>query len=602
MHALKRLCVYGLPVVGLIVCGIASAAYIVATPNDVFQPGTQPDTLNTFMIDVVGCANCHGFYDPNAEPYYRWVNSMMAQAARDPIFYACLTIANQDVEGVGDICIRCHAPVAWLEGRSSPPDGSAFIQKDFEGITCHFCHRLVDPVADPNNPPDDAAILAALPAVNPNPHTGQYVVDPNDLRRGPRNLPDFFLHPTVESPFHKESLLCANCHDVSNPLFTRQPDGTYALGPLDAPHPTHDKFDEFPIERTYSEWSMSSFAQGPIDMGGRFGGNDPLVSSCQDCHMPKTEGWACIINQGDPDTLRTDLVQHNFNGSNSWVLSAVRDIYPDWETGLTAQSVMEAQARNVAMLQAASDMELSTDNGDVIVRVINQTGHKLPTGYAEGRRMWLNVRFYDSQDQLIAEAGAYDPNSAVLDDVSTKVYEGKPGLDMDMAQLTGLPLGPSFHFVMNNKWYLDNRIPPRGFTNANFEAIQAAPVGYSYADGQYWDDTAFTMPAGTQRVEARLYHQTTTKEYIEFLLNENTTDNRGTVAYNLWEQNGKSAPVEMDYQELTIGIPGDFDGDGDVDLSDLGILLGCWGQPCGDLTGDGDTGLGDLGILLGNWS
>jgi len=55
-------------------------------------------------------------------------------------------------------------------------------------------------------------------------------------------------------------------------------------------------------------------------------------------------------------------------------------------------------------------------------------------------------------------------------------------------------------------------------------------------------------------------------------------------------------------------IPGDFDGDGDVDQSDLGVLLadyGCVSPPepdCpGDIDGDGDTDQSDLGVLLANF-
>jgi probable HAF family extracellular repeat protein len=49
-------------------------------------------------------------------------------------------------------------------------------------------------------------------------------------------------------------------------------------------------------------------------------------------------------------------------------------------------------------------------------------------------------------------------------------------------------------------------------------------------------------------------------------------------------------------------VPGDLDGDGDVDQADLGILLSCYGQSdCGDLDGDGDTDQADLGILLANY-
>ncbi len=53
---------------------------------------------------------------------------MMAQAARDPLFYAQLDLANADgrparpaVAGMADMCLRCHSPVGWLEGRLDGP-------------------------------------------------------------------------------------------------------------------------------------------------------------------------------------------------------------------------------------------------------------------------------------------------------------------------------------------------------------------------------------------------------------------------------------------------------------------------------------------------
>jgi hypothetical protein len=48
--------------------------------------------------------------------------------------------------------------------------------------------------------------------------------------------------------------------------------------------------------------------------------------------------------------------------------------------------------------------------------------------------------------------------------------------------------------------------------------------------------------------------------------------------------------------------PGDLDGDGDTDLSDLGILLAAFEvDGGGDLDGDGDTDLSDLGTLLADF-
>lgn len=56
-------------------------------------------------------------------------------------------------------------------------------------------------------------------------------------------------------------------------------------------------------------------------------------------------------------------------------------------------------------------------------------------------------------------------------------------------------------------------------------------------------------------------------------------------------------------------VPGDINGDGCVNLADLGILLAAWNSfpgdpnwnPDADIDGDGHVHLGDLGILLANW-
>jgi hypothetical protein len=53
--------------------------------------------------------------------------------------------------------------------------------------------------------------------------------------------------------------------------------------------------------------------------------------------------------------------------------------------------------------------------------------------------------------------------------------------------------------------------------------------------------------------------------------------------------------------EPSTTCPADFDGDGDVDTSDLLHLLGCWGDSCGDVDDDGDTDTADLLALLGAW-
>ncbi|MFG0251464.1 MAG: Ig domain-containing protein, partial [Phycisphaerales bacterium JB038] len=53
---------------------------------------------------------------------------------------------------------------------------------------------------------------------------------------------------------------------------------------------------------------------------------------------------------------------------------------------------------------------------------------------------------------------------------------------------------------------------------------------------------------------------------------------------------------------IVVGLPGDLDDDGDVDQSDLGVLLASYGLDAGgDCDGDGDTDQSDLGILLAHY-
>ena len=89
----------------------------------------------------------------------------------------------------------------------------------------------------------------------------------------------------------------------------------------------------------------------------------------------------------------------------------------------------------------------------------------------------------------------------------------------------------------------DNRIPPRGFTNAAFEAGGAPVVEHVYADGQYWDDAWFTAPPDAARVEVDVNYQNMPRHYVEDLRDNNHTDARGQHLFDLWNAAGKDQPV-----------------------------------------------------------
>jgi hypothetical protein len=568
------------------------------TLNDFRGPGTQPLGLSDGLVSAIVCSFCHGSYNEAHEPFTPWTGTLMAQASRDPVFLAALSIANQDAPNSGETCLRCHSPMGWHAGRSTPPDGSGLKGQDLEGVSCSICHRMVDPVYTPGqSPADDEAILAALTDLPVNPHNAYLVVDPSDNRRGPYNLdadwaPDgFFFHQYRQSPYHRESEMCASCHDVSLPHYTLT-NGEYRANAFDEPSPSFDKHTMYPEQRTYSEWAASLFAQGPVELGGRFGGNITAVSSCQDCHMPKTTGGGCAFNPPE----RSDLPVHGFAGSNTWVLRAINALNPQSDTLLSDDVVNVSVARNFEMLAAASDTEV-TAAGDLLnVRVINYSGHKLPSGYAEGRRMWVNVKFYDSKNKLIAERGQYNAATAQLTTADTKVYEGKSGVtDPLVTQYSGVS-GISFHLALNNAWFKDNRIPPMGFTNAGFAAVQAAPVAYTYADGQYWDDTQYTIPTGARRADVNVYYQTSTKEYMEFLRDNagSGPGSPGQVAYDQWVMWGKSEPALMDAASISFGCACDWNADDVLNSQDFFDFLTAFFTGKADFNADGLTNSQDF--------
>jgi hypothetical protein len=523
------------------------AGYAPTTMRDIDFPGSQPFEARTFEDPDINCVTCHGEYNYLVEPWYQWKGSMMAQAMRDPLFLACLAVAEQDAPSVGDLCLKCHSPAGWLEGRSVDTGGGLLLNnaKDRQGIYCDFCHRMVDPVHKPGiSPVEDQAVLDSLSTGPPlTSANGQFVNDPAPIRRGPYADAQAD-HAFLESPFHREAYICGTCHDVSNPVYNAgATPGDYVLNDFDTPHPDGDLRNMFPVERTFSEWTQSDYANGGV-YAPQFAGAKPdgIVSTCQDCHMKDVTGKGAV---GGP--TRTDLPLHDLTGGNYFIPDVLPAMYPGEVDSLRLNA---GKQRAISMLQLAASMALEPgqigSRPTVKVTITNETGHKLPSGYPEGRRIWIHLVAYNINNDLVYESGAYDEASGVLTmDDDIKIYQVKPGLSPAVGGAIGLPPGPTFHFALADTIYGDNRIPPRGFTNSTFEAIQSPPVAYSYADSQYWDETTYILPMDANFVEAYLYYQTTTKEYVEFLRDENHTNSAGDDLYNAWVAQGKCAPVTM---------------------------------------------------------
>ena len=244
--------------------------------------------------------------------------------------------------------------------------------------------------------------------------------------------------------------------------------------------------------------------------------------------------------------------------------------------------------RSAQIAVSLNPLAAGTTTLNASVRITNLTGHKLPAGYGEGRRMWINVVARDANNAVVFESGAYNTATAVLsEDPQLKVYEalqgvwqrfGNMGSCVTKENVTNRKL---FNLALNNCIAKDNRIPPLGFRGAN--NVEITPVAYTYPETSpgsgklvNFDTTVYAIPISAAavrpiRVEATLKFQVMSKDYAEFLRDEALTSNfpsenqmcnrsftvgpanqsRGAFMYDVWTNNNRSAPVTMVSASMT---------------------------------------------------
>lgn len=505
--------------------GVSVLALLLAPRTSAAQaylPGTQPGERGIEFAKLRQCALCHSARKPvdYLDPHGAWETGMMAHAGQDPVFQAALEVANTDLEGAGGYCLRCHTPRGWIEGRAWTHDLSALEDEDLRGITCDICHRMVDPRAE-----EAARFVAKVP---PGYGNAMMVIDDRFVVRGPYEEQferDGGLHPheNVRDPFQSSSALCGTCHDFSNPFQVDDP----------VTKPPHSYA---PLVRTYSEWAASAFAKEGPD------------ATCQGCHYPHIEGGSQASRYSSPH--RDHFVRMGALGGATWTKEAVAHLY---RRDADADALAEGARRSRAYLKTAAALRLTVTEGKARLRVTNLTGHKLPTGYPEGTRMWISMRFLGANGAVLDEKGVFKEQSVrvlgervavptLIDPDETTVYEVWSGMTDAQAAKFGKEPGRSFHFILNDTILKDNRIPPRGFTNRAFAARNAQPVGATYRDWQHYDIRTFDVPEGTQRVEARLMYQSASWEYVRFLIRENGDKPQAKRLWDVYRDTGMCPP------------------------------------------------------------
>ncbi|MBW1743885.1 MAG: hypothetical protein JRJ47_10740, partial [Deltaproteobacteria bacterium] len=460
-------------------------------------------------------------------------------------------------------------------------------------------------------------------------------------------------HQFMQSSFHRSLDFCGSCHDVSNsavgdlaPNNGTQPTADPVISDGVPGNPVDGKaaFNNFPyqygiVERTFSEFKsglvsqtlVDDFAGLPADLQGGalkaiydeatnngtrsadYEDGDPRYYTCQTCHMRPVTGKGCN-KKGAP--LRVDLPLHDMTGGNYWMPEAIKYLDAQGKLrlggGMTASQIA---ATDDGALRAAQQLDLAaslTVVGDT-VKVINHTGHKLISGYPEGRRMWLSIKWYDANNILLREDGAYGEIGVEIDgmqvrsikdllDPNTKIYEAHYGMTqewastlmavdaahygpiildydrktgdegMTIAQLAA-PTNPpgtvheTFHFVLNNTVIKDNRIPPYGMDYEEARQRNALPVPADQYNGSlgtydYFDVVSLNVPEGEPEptyATIDLLYQPTSWEYIQFLYLGNSGQNaflanEGAYMLEAWLNTGMAEPYVM--ATATWGAPG----------------------------------------------
>ncbi len=210
---------------------------------------------------------------------------------------------------------------------------------------CNGCHAPLAFLAGDVPPPLPSANSRANEAVSCDlchsitgfagdvPHNFNWISQPGKLKQGPRPGRVSPHHETVENAFLRSGDFCGTCHNEKSPY------GTW-------------------VKATHLEWR-----EGPQGKGG---------IQCQDCHMPPAAGVSAKM--GDP---LPDVRQHLFHGAH--------------DNGKLV-GVIEVRVHPEAREAEPGDRMKFT-----AVVVNAKAGHKVPTGSAEERLLWLDVEAKDAK-------------------------------------------------------------------------------------------------------------------------------------------------------------------------------------------------------------
>lgn len=357
----------------------------------------RASTTNGEVLDDKKFENAQVCGACHVEIYQEWRSSIMALAWDDPIYRALLKKASIATDGkIDNFCTGCHTPIGLLTGK----------------INSNVNREGPDPTAESQLPGVDCEACHNVTGIS-GMENGAYVINVTEgnekLKFGPRANAVSPYHETQESVLHTRSEFCSTCHNVTHP------------------------FNNVPIERTYDEWFESAYRTDGVE--------------CQDCHMAKEQDKAATMGP-----KRKDRRSHDFAAANTTILK----YFGNHKKAKKARRLLQSSAELEFVGLPDSFSPGSYANVSVKVKNVG-AGHKLPTGFPEGREVWLDFVVSDKAGKELFRLGEIKNGKTEVGTKNFRVHMGdKDGNEVDIE-------------VWNvDRILSDNRIMPHGYAVEDF--------------------------------------------------------------------------------------------------------------------------------------
>jgi hypothetical protein len=476
---------------------------------------------------------------------------MMANSARDPYWLASVRREALDHAGqsadIQNECANCHMPLTQridqANGRRTvvfahlPFNAESLSDTSAEGVACSVCHQI------------QPAGLGTAETYNGNFHVtawndpvrslyGPFPVDA--VRVAPLHL-NSSGYSLAQSQHIREAALCGSCHTLYTNSFTTDGKAVATL----------------PEQMVYLEWLHSSYRE---------------KQSCQQCHMTAISDPVKIaVLYSDP---KKGVRRHSFDGSNflmQRILNAHRN-----DLGVVApESDLDAAAtRTVNYLQSKAarlslgPVEVQHGTIGFAVKVVNLTGHKMPTSFPS-RRAWLHVTVTAPNGHILFESGKFHADGSIegnVNDADPSRYLPhfttitSPSQVQIFEPILGDAAGHVTTGLLTATQYLkDNRILPAGFDKAT-ASTEIAVHGEAASDPAFMggsSTTRYQIPAngasGPFNIAVELLYQPIGYRWARNLAPFQAAETQHFVTY--FEQAAQNSAVVLAHAQVVSAHP-----------------------------------------------